>query len=59
MLVYIEGKITTRSWEDKQGVKRYTTEIIADTMKMLGGGGKGMAQGDTTNKPAEEDDVPF
>lgn len=35
-LVYIEGKIRTRSWDDKDGNKRYVTEIIADTMTMLG-----------------------
>jgi len=35
--VYIEGKIQTRSWEDKEGIKRYTTEIVADKMVMLGG----------------------
>ena len=34
--VYIEGKIKTRSWEDKEGVKRYTTEIVASSMQMLG-----------------------
>jgi single-strand DNA-binding protein len=34
--LYIEGKIRTRSWDDKDGVKRYTTEIIADTMQLLG-----------------------
>ncbi len=36
-MVYIEGKLRTRPWEDKDGVKRYTTEIIADNMTMLGG----------------------
>jgi single-strand DNA-binding protein len=35
-LVYIEGKIKTRAWEDKEGNKKYTTEIIADNMTMLG-----------------------
>ena len=35
--VYIEGKIRTRDWTDKDGNKRYTTEIIADNMVMLGG----------------------
>ncbi|MCD4745879.1 MAG: single-stranded DNA-binding protein [Bacteroidales bacterium] len=35
--VYIEGRIKTRSWEDKDGNKRYTTEIIGDNMTMLGG----------------------
>lgn len=36
MQVYIEGKLRTRSWEDKEGHKRYTTEILADNMVMLG-----------------------
>ena len=34
-LVYVEGKIRTRSWDDKDGNKKYTTEIVADTMTML------------------------
>jgi single-strand DNA-binding protein len=34
--LYIEGKLRTRSWDDKDGIKRYTTEIFADVMKMLG-----------------------
>ena len=39
-LVYLEGKLQTRSWEDKQtGAKTYTTEIVAQTLKMLGGNG--------------------
>ena len=38
--VYIEGKLQTRKWQDKDGKDRYTTEIIADEMKMLGGGGE-------------------
>lgn len=39
-LVYIEGKLRTRSWE-KEGVTRYTTEIVADNMTMLGSRGSG------------------
>lgn len=35
--VYLEGKIQTRKWQDKEGKDRYTTEIICDEMKMLGG----------------------
>src|ERR1700709_677533 len=35
-LVYIEGKIRTRSFEDKEGIKRYTTEIIPDIFTLLG-----------------------
>ena len=34
--VYVEGRIVTRSWQDKDGNKRYTTEIQADTVQMLG-----------------------
>jgi len=37
--VYIEGKLRTRKWQGKDGNDRYTTEIIADEMQMLGGGG--------------------
>lgn len=36
-LIYVEGKIQTRKWEDKEGQTRYTTEIIVTEMKMLGG----------------------
>ena len=35
--VYIEGKLRTRSWQDQEGNTRYTTEVIADNMTMLGG----------------------
>ncbi|MEC8611162.1 MAG: single-stranded DNA-binding protein [Bacteroidota bacterium] len=34
--VYIEGKLRTRSWEDKDGVTRYTTEVLCDSLEMLG-----------------------
>lgn len=44
--VYIEGKLRTRKWQDKEGKDRYTTEIIADQMQMLGGrGGAGGSGG--------------
>lgn len=36
--VYIDGKIQTRSWEDRDGNKKYITEIIGNSMQMLGGG---------------------
>ena len=34
--VYVEGRIRTRKWQDKEGQDRYTTEIVADSMQMLG-----------------------
>ncbi len=44
--VYIEGKLRTRKWQGKDGNDRYTTEIIADEMQMLGGRGGGGGGGD-------------
>ena len=35
--VYVEGRLKTRKWTDKDGVEKYTTEIVADNMQMLGG----------------------
>jgi single-strand DNA-binding protein len=35
--VYIEGRLKTRKWQDKEGADRYTTEIVADSMQLLGG----------------------
>ena len=44
--VYIEGSLRTRKWQDKQGNERYSTEIVASDMQMLGGrGGAGMGPG--------------
>jgi len=67
-LVYIEGRIQTRSWEDKEGVKKYTTEIVASDMKMLDS--KGQKDSDAGREepplphpgvdgPMPDDDVPF
>ncbi len=60
--VYIEGKIKTRKWEDKDGNTRYNTEVLADNMTMLGG--KKHSQDNPTNTPQEtasdkSDDLPF
>ncbi len=51
--VYIEGKLRTRSWE-KDGVTRYTTEVVADNMNMLGGGGSSSTV-EHAPMPTEED----
>jgi single-strand DNA-binding protein len=62
--VYIEGKIKTRSWEDKDGNKRYTTEIVGDNMTMLGSkkppnGNDQEEDKSDTGKTEVEDDLPF
>ncbi len=60
--VYIEGRLTTRSWEDRDGNKRYTTEVRADNMIMLGGTGSDNNRSENLSKsePSSiEDDIPF
>jgi single-strand DNA-binding protein len=60
MSIYLEGKLRTRSWEDKDKVKRYSTEIIADTFTMLGKKENSNGASDdipTTSKTG--DDLPF
>ena len=64
--VYIEGKIRTRKWQDRDGNDRWSTEIIANEMQMLGGraGSGAPAQSEAvaeTPQPSSEfnDDIPF
>jgi single-strand DNA-binding protein len=67
--VYVEGKLQTRKWQDKNGNDRYTTEIIANEMQMLGGRGGasaefGAASSSAAPAPAAvadefDDDIPF
>ena len=62
--VYIEGKIKTRKWEDKEGKTRYNTEILADNMTMLGSKSTSKPEADPTTpdqQPATDtaDDLPF
>lgn len=65
--VYIEGRLQTRKWQDKDGRDRYTTEIVGDRMQMLSpkGGGGGRSGGEPTtayDDPVgynQEDDIPF
>jgi len=67
--VYIEGSIRSRSYDDKEGNKRYITEVVAQRVQFLGGGGgRGMQQSeggtgsggfDDFGGPLPDDDVPF
>ena len=62
--VYLGGKIRTRSWEDREGVKRYTTEIVAQEMKMLGISPQEERVAEVEplgppDGPALDDDIPF
>jgi len=52
--VYIEGRIQTRQWEDKDGNQRYTTEVLANTMLMLGGRGDDSGQRKAGPAPRQE-----
>ncbi len=60
MSIYLEGKLRTRSWEDKDKVKRYSTEIIADTFTMLGKKENNTgAMDDIPSVSKTGDDLPF
>jgi single-strand DNA-binding protein len=55
--IFVEGKIRTRKWQDKEGNDRYTTEIIANEMSMLGGRGaadRGAPAPDRSRERGEE-----
>jgi single-strand DNA-binding protein len=51
--IYIEGRLQTRQWDDKDGNKRYTTEIRSDRVVLLGGGGGGGRSGSMSSGGAE------
>jgi len=55
--VYIEGRLQTREWEDRDGNKKRTTEIIAQTMQMLGTAGDHV-KADTGDAPLPVEDIP-
>ena len=71
--IYVEGRLQTRKWTDKDGVEKYTTEIRGDRVVLLGGGGGGGARGadaggpggydqgpqDTGPGDLSDDDIPF
>ena len=69
--IYVEGKLTTRSWDDKDGNKRYTTEIVANSIQLLGKKGDNNMEGaaaapamesapqDTGLDQGAGDDLPF
>jgi single-strand DNA-binding protein len=68
--VYIEGRLQTRSWEDQSGSKKFTTEVVAANMVMLGRAGDALMDVPTQASPSEEqgvaqtpsgdeDDLPF
>ena len=61
-MVYIEGRLQTREWEDKNQVKRRTTEIRCDSFTMLGKRSEvnqGTRSNDQGEKPQTDDDLPF
>ena len=51
---YVEGRIRTRKWQDKEGQDRYTTEVVADRMQLLGGRGGGGGEGGGGGGPMRE-----
>ena len=67
-LVYIEGKLRTRTFEDKEGIKKYTTEVVAENFTMLGrktdfdnndNGQRGSIKSDDSVRTNETDELPY
>ena len=58
-LVYVEGRLQTRSWEDKDQVKRYTTEVLCDSFTMLGRKGESRSSDVVSKDEDQDDDLPF
>jgi single-strand DNA-binding protein len=56
-LIYVEGRLETQKYTDKQGIERYSTDIVAHEMQMLGGKKQDAAQAEP--KPAAQDSDPF
>lgn len=66
--VYIEGRLQTRNYDDKEGIKRYVTEIVSQRMQFLGARGAGQSSESGTSEPPpppaadsanQDDDLPF
>jgi single-strand DNA-binding protein len=67
--VYVEGRLQTRSWEDKDGVRRYTTEVVANDVQFLGPkepagqrdgyGGPPPPESEPPYMDSQDDDIPF
>ena len=65
--VYVEGKLQTRKWQNKEGVDQYSTEIVVSEMQMLGGKGEVKREAEAVSTPESggggggdfDDDIPF
>ena len=58
-MVYVEGRLQTRSWEDKEGMKRYSTEVVGSAFTMLGRRNADGAGAPPASQPSNDDDLPF
>lgn len=56
---YIEGRLQTRKWQDKDGNDRYTTEIVGERMQFIGSKGDGGAQDDAEGQGDDDEQIPF
>jgi single-strand DNA-binding protein len=56
--LFVQGRLQTREWEDRDGNKRFTTEVVVETVKFLGGGGRTERKAETGNTQAPPDETP-
>ncbi len=58
-LIYVEGRLQTRQWDDKEEKRHYMTEVVGDKLTMLGGWKKGVEESATAAVAEAEEEVPF
>tara|TARA_B100001996_G_scaffold217891_1_gene167530 strand:+ start:313 stop:714 length:402 start_codon:yes stop_codon:yes gene_type:complete len=58
-MVYVEGRLQTRSWEDKEGMKRYSTEVVGNAFTTLGRRNTDSGGSQQPSPPSNDDDLPF
>jgi single-strand DNA-binding protein len=58
-LIYVEGRLQTRSWDDKEEKRHYMTEVVGEKLTMLGGWKKGAEENATAAVAEAEEEVPF
>ncbi|GKS68955.1 single-strand binding protein [Nitrosomonas sp. PY1] len=57
--IYVEGRLETRKWTDKNGIDRYTTQVIASEMRMLGSNQSNKQNNQASRVSNDDDDIPF
>lgn len=58
-MILVEGRLQTRNWDDKEGVKHYVTEVVGDRLTLLGGGPQKQQAPEGADEGESEEELPF